>query len=63
MNKVAGIIADFTPCHAMVRIVSSLTAGELASKETLFAAVVVIAWIVIAVVVFVALFRKKGVDN
>lgn len=63
LNQVAGIIADFTPCHAMVQIVSNLTTGELASTDTILAAVVVIAWIIVAVVAFVALFKRKGVDN
>lgn len=63
MNSVAEKIADLTPCNTVVELVLLLTDGNFLSKETLFPTMVTLAWIVVAIGIFIWLFRRKGVDN
>ncbi len=63
INKTAEIIAKATPCNAVVELVMNLVKGQLLTKDSLLYFVVALIWIVIAIGVFVLLFKRKGVDN
>lgn len=63
INSTVDKIAAFTPCQPTLDLVFRLQTGKLASGESLMNAAVILAWIVIAAIILILLYRKRGTDN
>lgn len=63
LNPVLGNIARVTPLNAMMSIYFNYADGSFFSGKTLMHLLVLLAWIAAAALIFILVYRKKGLDN
>ncbi|MCQ4636705.1 ABC transporter permease [Anaerovorax odorimutans] len=63
LNKTVDAVAAFTPCQPTLDLVYALQKGTLLSSDSLIRAATVLGWIVIASIILMVLYRKRGTDN
>lgn len=63
LNSTIDKIAAFTPCQPTLDLVYALQKKQLVSADSLVSVAAICAWIVIASIILVLLYRKRGKDN